>query len=108
MVFSFIYSPRDGTPAANMEPKIARETANARLQRLTALQDDISLERNLRFVGRRVRVLTEGVSRTCEEILTGRGDMARPVHFVGDRSLIGRPVELKITSCGSFAFEGRL
>ncbi len=108
MVFSFIYSPREGTPAAKMEPAVPRDTAGERLRRLTALQEDISMERNMRFVGRRVRVLTEGVSRTCDDMLTGRGDIARPVHFAGDRSLIGKPVELEITSCGSFAFEGRL
>ena len=63
MVFSFIYSPRSGTPAANMENQIPREVSSARMERLLALGDGISKERNERFVGRTVRVLVEDVSK---------------------------------------------
>ena len=108
MIFSFIYSPRIGTPAAAMEDQIPAEVSGARFKRLLSLQDEICEERNRRFVGRRVKVLVEGVSKSDGGMLTGRGDMARPVHFKGDESLIGSFAELEITSCGSYSLEGKL
>ena len=108
MIFSFIYSPRIGTPAAEMEGQVPAEVSGARFKRLLALQDEICEKRNARFVGRRVKVLVEGVSKSDSEMLTGRGDMARPVHFKGDESLIGSFVQLEIISSGAYSMEGRL
>ena len=108
MIFSFIYSPREGTPAAKMEPQVDRETGVARLREMTALQDEISLERCGRFVGRTIRLLADEVSRTDKAMLTGRGQPARPVHFAGDSSLIGQFVDVEITSAGSYSMEGKI
>jgi tRNA-2-methylthio-N6-dimethylallyladenosine synthase len=108
MIFSFIYSPRIGTPAAEMEDQIPSEVSGARFKRLLALQDEICEARNSRFLGRRVKVLVEGVSKSDEGMLTGRGDMARPVHFKGDETMIGQFVTLEIVSCGSYSLEGKL
>ncbi len=107
MIFSFIYSPRIGTPAAELE-QLPAEVAHERFRRLTALQDEISAERNSRFVGRRVRVLAEEISKNDSEMLTGRGDMARPVHFKGDASLIGSFADVEIIASGSYCLEARL
>ncbi len=108
MIFSFIYSPRIGTPAAEMEDQIPPEVSGERFKRLLALQDEICERRNRRFVGRRVRVLVEEVSKSDSDMLTGRGDMARPVHFKGDASLIGSFVEVEIISSGAYSLEGKL
>lgn len=108
MIFSFIYSPRVGTPAAKMEDQVPAEVSAERFKRLLALQDEISQERNERFLGKKVRVLATEVSKSNETMLTGRGDMARPVHFEGDVSLIGKFVTLEIVSCGSYSLEGKL
>ena len=94
MVFSFIYSPRAGTPAASMPDQVPREVSSERMDRLLALGASIADRRNERFVGRRIRVLAEDVSKTDASMLTGRGDPVRPVHFAGDRSLIGQFVEV--------------
>ena len=108
MVFSFIYSPRTGTPAATMENQIPREVSAARMERLLALGDSISRERSDRFVGKTVRVLVEGPSKNNPEILTGRGAPVRPVHFAGDASLIGQLVNVKITGNETFCLTGEL
>ena len=108
MIFSFIYSPRIGTPAAEMDDQIPPEVSGERFKRLLDLQNEICEERNRRFVGRRGKVLVEGISKSDEGMLTARGDMTRPVHFKGDESMIGKFVELEIISCGSYSLEGKL
>ena len=102
-IFSFIYSPRRGTPAAEMPDQVPHEVSTARFERLLALQNEISLARNRRFVGRTVRVLAEEVSRTDLTKLTGRGDSPRPIHFTADPSLIGQFVQVRITSADTFS-----
>ena len=108
MVFSFIYSPRSGTPAAKMENQIPREVSSARMERLLALGDGISKERNECFVGRTVRVLVEDVSKYDSTTLTGRGSPVRPIHFKGDRSLIGQFADVTITGNETFCLNGEL
>ena len=108
MVFSFIYSPRTGTPAAVMENQIPREVSAARMERLLALGDSISRERSDRFVGKTVRVLVEGPSKNNPDILTGRGAPVRPVHFAGSQELIGQLVDVKITGNETFCLTGEL
>ncbi|MBQ8401062.1 MAG: TRAM domain-containing protein, partial [Clostridia bacterium] len=108
MIFSFIYSPRPGTPAAEMENQVPHEVSTARFERLLALQNKISLERNERFLGRTLRVLVEDVSKTDETMLTGRGDPVRPVHFPGSRDLIGQFAEVEIEKITPFTLEGKI
>ncbi len=103
MLFSFIYSPRKGTPAAEMPHQIPHEVSTARFERLLSLANEISYARNQRFVGRHIRVLGEEVSRTDGEKITGRGDSPRPVHFAGDPSWIGRFCDVKITGADTFS-----
>lgn len=108
MVFSFIYSPRAGTPAATMPCQIPHEVSSERMTRLLALGDMIANERNSRFVGRDVRVLAEDVSRTDTSMLTCRGDMVRPVHISGERELIGKFVNVRIKNASTYSFEGEI
>ena len=108
MIFSFIYSPRNGTPAAAMEGQIDRAVANDRYARLLALQDKVTDERNARFVGRTMKVLCEEVSKTDSSMMTGRGETPRPVHFKGDENLIGRFVNVKITKSDLFSLNGEI
>ena len=108
MVYSFIYSPRAGTPAARMENQIPHEVSSERMERLLSLGARISDERNARFVGRRLRALVEDVSRTEPDMLTARGAPIRPIHFKADRSLIGEFAELEITAARTYCFEAEL
>lgn len=108
MIFSFIYSPRPGTPAAEMPDQIPHEVSTARFERLLALQNEISTRRNERFLGRKLRVLVEDVSKTDDAMLTGRGDPVRPVHFPGDKALIGQFVTVEIDKVTPFTLEGKI
>ncbi|MBO6053658.1 MAG: tRNA (N6-isopentenyl adenosine(37)-C2)-methylthiotransferase MiaB [Clostridia bacterium] len=108
MVYSFIYSPRAGTPAAEMENQIPREVSSERMERLLALGAKIADERNERFVGRTLRVLAEDVSKTDPAFLTGRGDPVRPIHFKAPPSLIGEFVKVRITEARTYCLEGEL
>ena len=108
MIFSFIYSPREGTPAAKMENKVPHQTSTERFERMLALQNKISDEKNSRFVGRTVRLLVEDQSKNDPTMLTGRGDCVRPIHFKGDKSLIGEFVNVKITGAETFCLSGEI
>ena len=77
-------------------------------QEAPAAETAVSDERNKRFLGRKVRLLTEEISRTDPSMLTGRGDPARPVHFSGDPSLIGSFVDVEITEAGAFSLTGKI
>ena len=102
-IFSFIYSPRKGTPAAEMENQVSHEVSTARFERMLALQNEISLARNQRFVGRTVRVLAEEISHGDATKVTGRGDSPRPIHFAADPGVIGQFVNVKITAADTFS-----
>ncbi len=108
MVFSFIYSPRVGTPAAEMENQIPHEVSSERMNRLLRLQDEISLERNERFVGKVLRVLTEDVSKNNSLMMTGKADAPRPIHFEGDSSMIGEYKNILITSADKYSLRGEI
>lgn len=108
MIFSFIYSPRNGTPAAKMEDQIPHEVSTERFERLLAVQNRISDERNARFLGRRLRVLAEDVSKNDPAKLTGRGDPVRPVHFEGKRDLIGNFVDVEVTGVSTFCLDAKI
>ena len=111
MVYSFIYSPRNLTPAAKMDCQIDPETKSARMNELLVCQNAISLEKNQAEVGRIHRVLLEGESRSNESMLSGRNDGNKLVHIPKtpeSESKIGNFVNVKITRAETFALFGEL
>ena len=105
-VYSFIYSPRKGTPAAEMADQISAEVAGARFTRLLEEQADISRERNLPLVGKDVRVLSDGPSKTDPTVFSGRTDAGKLVHFKADESTVGKFITVHIDRAESFALHG--
>ena len=105
--FSFIYSPRKGTPAAEME-QIPDAVKNDRFRRLLEVQNRISLEKNREYVGKTERVLVEGVSKTDPGMMTGRNEKNRLVHFPGDVSLTGTFANVRITAADTYSLRGEL
>ena len=105
--FSFIYSPRKGTPAAEME-QIPEQVKNDRFRRLLEVQNRISLEKNREYIGKTERVLVEGVSKTDPGMMTGRNEKNRLVHFSGDTSLTGCFADVRITSADTYSLRGEL
>ncbi len=111
MIYSFIYSPRNLTPAAKMDCQIDPETKSARMNELLACQNAISLEKNRAEIGRIHRVLLEGESRSNESMLSGRNDGNKLVHIPKtpeSESKIGNFVNVKITRAETFALFGEL
>ena len=105
--FSFIYSPRPGTPAANLADATPRAVKLARLQRLQKRIQELSEEYSRAMVGTRQRVLVEGVSRKDAGELAGRTDNNRVVNFAGHPRLIGEFVDLEITFAHPHSLRGR-
>lgn len=107
-IFSFIYSKRKGTPAAEMKDQVDDAVKQERMRRLLDVQNEISREKNEQLVGSVVRVLVEGISKTDENKLTGRTEQNKIVHFEGDSSLKGSYVELKIIAAEAHSMLGEL
>ena len=104
-LFTFIYSPREGTPAAKMDDPTPRADKNRRFDRLVAVQNRISEEKHRAYIGKTVRVLVDG--RDGEQ-LTARTDGGRLVRFAGDDSLIGQFLDVEITDCTTWSLVGIL
>lgn len=108
--FSFLYSPRPGTPALKLMDRAAvdADTAKKRLIELQALQQRISKEENHKLIGSAQLVLVEGGSPREEKLLFGRTGTFKGVHFEGDRSLIGQTVPVHIYQAFTSALRGEL
>lgn len=102
-LFTFIYSPRPGTPAAKMPDPFTRADKNCRFNRLLELQNRISLEKHQAYVGTTCRVLLDG---TDKELLTGRTDGGRLVRLPGDTAWIGEFRDVRITDCTTWSLLG--
>ena len=95
--FTFIYSPRVGTRAAQMEGQVAAEVSTRRIEELIALQEKIQQETLKRFLGREEEVLVEGFSKRSDEAVSGKGRHAVSVTMAGDARDIGEIVKCRIT-----------
>ena len=107
-LFTFIYSPRPGTPAAEMDDPMPREEKLANFNRLTALQDRISEEKHAAYVGKTVRCLLDGLSDDERYDLTARTPGNRLVRVVGDPAALGRFRDVKITGANKWSLFGEL
>lgn len=106
--YSFIYSPRPGTPAADLPDDVPLEVKKARLARLQALINTQAQRYSRQMVGSVQRVLVEGPSRKDPQRLTGRTENNRAVNFDGDAELVGRFVEVRITEALPNSLRGEL
>ena len=106
--FTFIYSIRKGTPAAEMENQIPEDVKHMRFNRLLKILHRGIKERNLELKDRVVEVLVEGVSKNDESILMGRTRTNKVVNFDGPRDLIGELCNVKITKPRNFSLYGEL
>ena len=102
-LFTFIFSPRPGTPAAKMEDPTPKEEKNRRFDRLCEVQNRISEEKHRTYVGKTFRCLVDGKDG---EFLTARTEGGRLVRFTGDDSLIGQYRELTITGATTWSLTG--
>ena len=107
-IYTFIYSPRKGTPAAVMEEQIPEEIQKERFNRLVDLQNSISKDFNDAMVGKTVKVLVDGKSKNNENVYMSRTENNRIVHFESDKDYTGQFINIKITRGDTFALYGEI
>lgn len=106
--FTFIFSPRVGTPAAKMKDDVPLEVKNERLHRLNELVNTYSKEANEAYLGKVVPVLIEGYSENDSEKLMGYTDTMKLVNVEGDASMIGKIVDVEITDVKTWSMNGKM
>ena len=106
--FVFIYSPRPGTPAADLPDDTAAEVKVQRLQRLNALIDAEAARINQSMVGTVQRAIVEGVSKRDPNEMVARTDNNRVVNFVGQPRLLNQMIELRITEALNHSLRGEI
>ncbi|MDY7222920.1 tRNA (N6-isopentenyl adenosine(37)-C2)-methylthiotransferase MiaB [Halalkalibacterium halodurans] len=106
--FTYIYSPREGTPAAKMKDNVPMEVKRERLARLNALVNEISAQKNLEYQDKVVEVLVEGESKKDPNILAGRTRTNRLVNFKGPKSVIGDIVYVRVTEAKTWSLNGEM
>jgi tRNA-2-methylthio-N6-dimethylallyladenosine synthase len=106
--YTFQYSPRPMTPAAELPDQLPKEVVQERFERLLALQEEISFERNRRMVGRAEEVVVEGSSKKDPSKLTGRTRTNKPVHFDSDGAAEGSLRTVRITRAHPHHLDGTI
>ena len=106
--FTFIYSPRRGTPAAKMEDNVSKETKVRRFQELVKHLEKGIEEHSNSMIGKTYDVLVDGVSKTDDNMLSGYTEENKLVHFKGDVSLVGTIVKVKINESHTYSMIGEI
>ena len=107
--FTFIYSKREGTPAAKMEDQIPEDVKHERFNRVLSKVNEILVDLNASYVGKTVEVLIEGTSKTDEAKFTGRTRQNKLVNFTvknPEAKLLGTLMNVKITEANTFSLVG--
>lgn len=106
--YTFIYSPRIGTPAAKMQDNVAMSDKEQRLYRLNELVNQYAWENNQKYLGQKVKVLVEGPSKKNSDVLTGYTESQKLVNFKGDFHCIGKIVTVEITEANTWSLKGKV
>ncbi len=108
IVYAFRFSPRAGTPAARMDSIVPPDVVSGRMDRLLLMQDEISLARNVPYVGKILRVLVDTISKRSElGTFTARTSTNKLVHFIATDAKIGEFCDVKIERAGAFELLGK-
>ena len=106
--FTFIYSPRVGTPATRMNDDVDMATKKERFNRLVELVAESAQQRNNAFVGKVLKVFVEGASKRNDQVLSGYSENFKLVNFLGDARLAGQIVDVEITTAKAWTLEGKV
>ena len=107
-IFMFIYSRRVGTPGDKMENQIPEEIKHERFDRLKELFEKQVEENNKKYIGKTEKILIEGLSKTNEDMLTGRTNSNKVVVFEGSKDLIGKVIDVQIISEHKWYLKGKI
>ena len=106
--FTFIFSPRPGTPASRMQDEFSSEIKHKHFDELKTLIDELSMKRAQEFVGKTLPVLFEKVSEKDPTRISGYDPHNKLVHAKGDSSLIGQIKNVKITESHTYSLIGEI
>jgi tRNA-2-methylthio-N6-dimethylallyladenosine synthase len=106
--YTFIYSPREGTPAAQMQDNVPLEVKKQRLQRLNDVVNELSAEAMKKHLGQVVDVLVEGESKNNPDVLAGYTSKNKLVNFKGPKTAIGKIVKVKISDAKTWSLNGEM
>lgn len=106
--FTFIFSPREGTPAAKMNDSISLEEKNRRLYELNEVVNKYALENNMKYLNQTVKVLLEETSKKDENMLVGYTETMKLVNVKADKKYIGEIVDVKITDVKTWSMDGTI
>lgn len=106
--YTFIYSPREGTPAAKMMDDVSLKEKEERLYELNEIINKYSKEINDELVGKKVKVLLENISEKDTNMLAGYTDTMKLVNVKADASYIGKIVDVKITDAKTWSLDGEI
>ena len=106
--FTFIYSPRRGTPAAKMADNVTYKEKSTRFTELVS-HLEVNIEKDAKtYIGNTYKVLVDGTSKTDKNMLSGYTESNKLVHFKGDESLVGKIVDVKILESHTYSLIGEL
>lgn len=106
--FTFIFSPREGTPAAKMNDSISLEEKNRRLYELNEVVNKYALENNMKYLNQTVKVLLEETSKKDENMSVGYTETMKLVNVKADKKYIGKIVDVKITDVKTWSMDGTI
>lgn len=106
--FTFIYSPREGTPAAKMKDDVTLKVKEDRLHQLNEVINEYALEINKGLVGKTMEVLIEGVSEKDENMVAGYTDTMKLVNVKADKSCIGKIIKVRIADAKTWSLDGEI
>ena len=106
--YTFIFSPRVGTPAAKMADNVTLEEKNERLYKLNELINKYSKEANDKYLNKIVPVLIEGISEKDESMLMGYTDTMKLVNVKADKKYIGKIINVKIKKIKTWSMDGEI
>lgn len=106
--FTFIYSPREGTPASKLDDNISLEIKEARLQILNKIINKYAKESNKKMLGKIVPVLIENLSEKNPDQLRGYTDTYKLVNIIGNKKYLGKIVNVEITEIKSWSLNGKV
>ena len=106
--FTFIYSPRENTPASKLVDNVSLEEKEKRLYRLNEVVNEYFLENNKKLIGKVVPVLVEGVNTNGKDGLFGYTDTNKLINFKGDVSLTGKIIPVKVVNAKTWSLDGEI
>ncbi|MBO6047444.1 MAG: tRNA (N6-isopentenyl adenosine(37)-C2)-methylthiotransferase MiaB [Erysipelotrichaceae bacterium] len=106
LAYTFVYSAREGTPAARMKDNVERKVKEERLYRLNEIVNAKAKKANDAYIGRIVEVLVDGESKRNPDVLSGYSQHNKLINFKGRKEDIGKIVKVKITQAKTWTLEG--